>query len=269
MKLATARIEGSTRAVRVEGDALIDLGHADLGELLARPDWKNYAATTQGASYPIEGTEFATLISRPSKVVCVGLNYRNHITEMGRDLPEHPTLFSKFSDTLIGATDDIMRPAETDSFDWEVELAIVIGRQARRIELADAAAHVLGYSCANDITAIELLNRDPSFPQWSRAKGFDGFGVVGPVIETEFNPATASVRTTVDGRERQNYPLADMFVPPLELVARLSHDVTLEPGDVILCGTSVGVLPMKPGARVEVTIDGIGTLSNVYGGAPA
>jgi 2-keto-4-pentenoate hydratase/2-oxohepta-3-ene-1,7-dioic acid hydratase in catechol pathway len=127
---------------------------------------------------------------------------------------------------------------------------------------------VLGYSCANDVTAIELLNRDPSFPQWARAKGFDGFGVVGPVIETEFDPSAASVRTTVDGRVRQDYPLSDMFFAPHELVARLSHDVTLEPGDVILCGTSVGVLPMKPGARVEVTIDGIGTLSNVYG-APA
>jgi 2-keto-4-pentenoate hydratase/2-oxohepta-3-ene-1,7-dioic acid hydratase in catechol pathway len=149
---------------------------------------------------------------------------------------------------------------------YEGELAIVIGRRTQRVSLEEAANHILGYSCANDVTAIELLNRDPSFAQWSRAKGFDRFGVVGPVIDTEFDPAQGSVRTLVDGRERQNYALSDMFFTPHELVSRISHDVTLEAGDVILCGTSLGVLPMKPGARVEVVIDGIGTLANLYGG---
>ena len=101
--------------------------------------------------------------------------------------------------------------------------------------------------------------------QWTRAKGFDGFGVLGPVIDTAFDPAAGSVKTLVGGRERQNYPLADMIFAPHELVARLSQDMTLEPGDVILCGTSLGVLPMKPGSTVEVEIDGIGRLGNVYG----
>ena len=128
-----------------------------------------------------------------------------------------------------------------------------------------ALEHVFGYTCANDITAMELIARDPSFPQWARAKGFDGFGVFGPVIETDFDPSRAFVRTTVAGRERQNYALADMFFGPAELVSRLSHDMTLEPGDVVLCGTSLGVLPMKPGSLVEVEIDGIGRLCNVYG----
>jgi 2-keto-4-pentenoate hydratase/2-oxohepta-3-ene-1,7-dioic acid hydratase in catechol pathway len=150
---------------------------------------------------------------------------------------------------------------------YEGELAIVIGRQARQVSVDDAPAHILGYTCANDVTAIELLNRDPSFAQWSRAKGFDGFGVFGPVIDTDFDPSTGHVITRVDGRERQNYPLADMFFSPAELVSLLSKDVTLEAGDVILCGTSLGVLPMKPGARVEIMIEGIGTLANVY--APA
>ena len=194
MKLATARIEGSTRAVRVEGDALIDLGHADLGELLARPDWKNYAATTQGASYPIEGTEFATLISRPSKVVCVGLNYRNHITEMGRDLPEHPTLFSKFSDTLIGATDDIMRPAETDSFDWEVELAVVIGTTVRRASTKQAEEAIAGFSVLNDITCRDWQFRTR---EWLQGKNWDSTTPVGPYLVTP-DELPGGVRPKVD-----------------------------------------------------------------------
>jgi len=115
------------------------------------------------------------------------------------------------------------------------------------------------------VTALELLQRDPAFPQWARAKSFDGFGALGPVIETAFDPAGATLRTLVGGRERQNYALSDMFFPPAELVSRLSHDMTLEPGDVILCGTSLGVLPMKPGTTVEVVVDGIGTLANTYG----
>lgn len=112
MKLATARIQGATRAVRVEGDTLVDLGHADLGEFLAEPDWTEQARSATTQTYPAHGVEFATLVPQPSKVVCVGLNYRKHIQEMGRDLPEYPTLFSKFADTLIGATDAIVRPAE-------------------------------------------------------------------------------------------------------------------------------------------------------------
>ena len=113
--------------------------------------------------------------------------------------------------------------------------------------------------------AIELLHRDASFPQWTRAKSFDGFAAFGPWIDTAFDPAAASLRTRVGGRERQNYPLADMFFAPDEIVWRLSQDMTLEPGDLILSGTSLGVLPMKPGTVVEVEIAGLGTLRNTYG----
>ena len=111
---------------------------------------------------------------------------------------------------------------------------------------------------------MELLNRDPSFPQWTRAKGFDTFGVFGPVVDTDFDPARGEVVVLLNGRERQRYPLADMIFPPAQLVSMISRDMTLHPGDVILCGTSLGVLPMKPGTRVEVVIDGIGTLANDY-----
>ncbi len=258
MKWLRCRDRGAETWALLEGDHVETVDGTPFGE---------HART--GRRLDVDGLHWLAP-TRPTKILALWNNFAAAAAKNGWTRPAEPLWFLKAASSLAAHRDPVpVPPGDVGRVAYEGELAIVIGRQARRIELGDAAAHVLGYSCANDITAIELLNRDPSFPQWSRAKGFDGFGVVGPVIETEFDPATASVRTTLDGRERQNYPLADMFVPPLELVARLSHDVTLEPGDVILCGTSVGVLPMKPGARVEVTIDGIGTLSNVYGGTPA
>jgi acylpyruvate hydrolase len=271
MKLATARIEGSTRAVRVEGDALIDLGHADLGELLALPDWKNYAATTQGSSYPIEGTEFATLISRPSKVVCVGLNYRNHITEMGRDLPEHPTLFSKFSDTLIGATDDIMRPAETDSFDWEVELAVVIGTTVRRASTKQAEEAIAGFSVLNDITCRDWQFRTR---EWLQGKNWDSTTPVGPYLVTPDElpggvRPKVDVSLNVDGAVMQSDNTGDLLFDPVYLVEYISTMIRLNPGDIIATGTPGGVgharkpeVYLHGGEFVVAEIAGIGALAN-------
>jgi 2-keto-4-pentenoate hydratase/2-oxohepta-3-ene-1,7-dioic acid hydratase in catechol pathway len=205
---------------------------------------------------------------QPTKVIALWNNFAAAAEKNGWTRPAEPLWFLKSPNAWSAHGQPIpAAPADAGRIAYEGELAIVIGRRAKAVTVEEAAGCILGYSCANDVTAIELLQRDPSFPQWARAKGFDGFAPVGPVVETEFDFAHASVRTLVDGRERQNYPLADMFFPPHELVSRLSHDVTLEPGDVILCGTSTGVLPMKPGARVEVVIDGIGTLANVYGAA--
>ena len=203
---------------------------------------------------------------RPGKIVGLWNNFRAAAEKNGWATPAEPLYFLKSPGSVIGPGQGIPVPGSYDGrVAYEGELAVVIGRQARAVPLADAAAHILGYTIANDVTAIELLQRDPSFPQWTRAKSFDGFCPLGPVIETSFDPATAVLRTLVGGRERQNYPLADMFFGPAELVSRISHDLTLEPGDVILCGTSLGVLPMKPGTSVEVVIDGIGSLVNVYG----
>jgi 2-keto-4-pentenoate hydratase/2-oxohepta-3-ene-1,7-dioic acid hydratase in catechol pathway len=148
---------------------------------------------------------------------------------------------------------------------YEGELGIVIGKACTAVPAEQAAAHIFGYTCVNDVTALELLHRDPSFPQWTRAKNFDGFGVFGPVVATDIDPLGLVVRTLVNGRERQNYRVDDMIFPPAELVSRLSQDMTLMPGDVIACGTSLGVLPMKAGTVVEVAIDGIGVLKNRYG----
>jgi len=147
---------------------------------------------------------------------------------------------------------------------YEGELGIVIGRRARAISEADAPAHIFGYTCINDVTAAEILQKDPGFAQWTRAKCFDTFGVFGPVIATGIDPSKLFVRTILNEQERQNYPAADMIFPPARLVSLISQDMTLEAGDVIACGTSVGVGSMKPGSTVSIVIEGIGTLTNRY-----
>lgn len=203
---------------------------------------------------------------RVGKVLALWNNFRAAAEKNGWAPPTEPLYFLKSPNSLAphGSVTPAVAP-EVGRVAFEGELAVVIGRRAHRVSLAQAPDHILGYTCADDVTAIELLHRDPAFPQWTRAKGFDGFGVLGPVIETSLDLSTAMLRTRVGGRERQAYPLADMFFPPAELVARISQDLPLEPGDVILCGTSLGVLPMKPGSEVEVTIDGLGTLVHRYG----
>ena len=202
----------------------------------------------------------------PGKIIGLWNNFRAAAAKNGWAEPAEPLYFLKSPQSAIGHEQPIPAPsAEVGRVAFEGELAVVIGRRAHRIARDEAAECILGYTCANDVTAIELLNRDASFPQWTRAKSFDGFGALGPVINVDFDPATSTLRTLVGGRERQNYALADMFFAPEELVFRISQDMALEPGDVILCGTSIGVLPMKPGTTVEVVIDGLGTLRNVYG----
>ncbi len=202
----------------------------------------------------------------PGKIIGLWNNFRAAAEKNGWATPAEPLYFLKSPSSVAGHLQPIAVPESYDGrVAYEGELAVVIGRRARALTVADARSYIFGYSCANDVTALELLSRDPSFPQWTRAKSFDGFAAFGPVIETDFDPAVASLRTVVGGRERQNYAFSDMFFSPAELVSRISHDMTLEPGDVIFCGTSTGVLPMKPGTTVEIVIDGIGTLKNVYG----
>jgi 2-keto-4-pentenoate hydratase/2-oxohepta-3-ene-1,7-dioic acid hydratase in catechol pathway len=202
----------------------------------------------------------------PGKMIGLWNNFNAAAEKNGWARPAEPLYFLKASSSFAAHRQPIQAPAHYDGrVAYEGELAVVIGKEARAVSVEAAPAHIFGYTCANDVTAMELIGRDPSFPQWARAKSFDTFGVFGPVIETDFDFAKATLRTRVGGRERQNYPLSDMTFSPAELVSRLSHDMTLQPGDVILCGTSLGVLPMKPGTEVEVEIDGIGALKNVYG----
>jgi 2-keto-4-pentenoate hydratase/2-oxohepta-3-ene-1,7-dioic acid hydratase in catechol pathway len=239
---------------RVEGDELL----VHTGDLFADPQ-------PTGERLPLAGLAWLPPCV-PGQIVGLWNNFRAAAEKNGWAAPAEPLYFLKSPHCAVGQEAVIPAPPpEVGRVFYEGELAVVVGRRAQAVSPAQARDHIFGYACANDVTAIELLHRDASFPQWTRAKSFDGFGAFGPWIETAFDPAAATLRTLVGGRERQNYALADMFFAPDELVWRLSQDMTLEPGDLILCGTSLGALPMKPGTTVEVVIDGLGTLRNVFG----
>ncbi|MGW9308416.1 fumarylacetoacetate hydrolase family protein [Saccharomonospora azurea] len=274
MKLATLRVDGTTRAVRVDDETLIDLGASDVGELLARDGWADAVAAV-GAStaktYARDGADFAPVVPRPSKVVCVGLNYKNHIQEMGRDLPEHPTLFAKFADSLIGATDDIVRPGETEAFDWEVELAVVVGRGVRRARGADAESAIAGFTVLNDVTCRDWQFRTR---EWLQGKMWDSSTPVGPHLVTPDElpggvRPTLDVRLSVDGEVMQQDNTGDLLFDPVDLVEYVSTVVRLNPGDIIATGTPGGVGHARApkryltgGETVVTEIDGIGRLTN-------
>jgi 2-keto-4-pentenoate hydratase/2-oxohepta-3-ene-1,7-dioic acid hydratase in catechol pathway len=202
---------------------------------------------------------------RAGKMIAVWNNLRAAAEKYGWDEPPEPLYLLKPSSCIIGQGASIQRPASYDGrIVFEGELGVVIGRRCKDISESEAGEFIFGYTCVNDVTALELIDADKSFAQWTRAKGFDTFGVLGPVAATGLDPTTLTVKTTLNGRERQNYAVSDMFFGPTALVSHLSRNMTLEPGDVIACGTSLGVAPMKSGQTVEVTIDGIGTLSNQF-----
>ena len=217
-----------------------------------------------GEIVPLSGIKWLTP-SAPSKMIGLWNNFRAVAEKNGWAVPAEPLYFIKAANSYRAHGEAILAPIAYDGrVVYEGELAVVIGKTVTAVSPEKAPAHIFGYTCANDVTAADLIGRDPNFPQWSRAKGFDTFGVFGPVIETDFDPAEGSLVTLVNGRERQRYPFADMIFSPAQLVSLISHDLTLYPGDVIMCGTSLGVLPLRPGQRVEVTIAGIGTLANEY-----
>ncbi len=276
MKLATIRRPDGTAAVLLDGDELVDLGAADVGAFLARPDWLRLAANAAGSSssvrYALTDAEFAPLVPQPSKVICVGLNYRTHIQEMGRDLPEYPTLFSKFADCLIGATDPIARPAETDQFDWEAELTVVIGSPVRRADAARAQAAIAGFTVLNDITCRDWQFRTR---EWLQGKNWQSTTPVGPFLVTPdelpggVRPALA-ISCSVDGTVMQQDNTGDLLFDPVDLVQYISTMVQLNPGDLIATGTPGGVgharkpeIYLQAGQRVVTEIEGVGRLENL------
>ena len=201
----------------------------------------------------------------PGQMIALVDNYRALVAKLAHALPTEPLYFIKSRSSFIGPGDVIRAPASyPGKVVYEGELGIVIGKQCRAVTEADAMEHIFGYTCINDVTAAELLNKDPGFAQWTRAKSFDTFGVMGPVIATGIDPMTLSVRTVLNEQERQNYPVSDIIFPPARLLSLISQDMTLGPGDVIACGTSVGVGSMKSGSTISIIIDGIGTLTNRY-----
>jgi len=195
-----------------------------------------------------------------TKVVAVGVNYTSHAEEMGSQLPEEPLLFLKPPSSIVGHRETIVYPTHLSRrVDYEGELALVIGRRARRISREEAPEYVLGYTCANDVTARDLQRRDN---QWTRAKGFDTFCPLGPVISTDADPSSLLIRTRVNGVLRQEAWTSEMVFPVDVLISHISQVMTLEPGDVILTGTPSDVGELHPGDMVEVEIEGIGTLTN-------
>ncbi len=201
----------------------------------------------------------------PSKIVCIGRNYREHAKELDHPIPTEPLFFLKPPSSLIGTGDEIRRPtALSKRVDYEGELGVVIGKRCYRLpEGEDVRAYILGYTCVNDVTARDLQNKDA---QWSRAKGFDTFCPVGPVVADGLDPwQGVSVQTRVNGELRQNGTTADFLFPLDVLIRFIAQVMTLEPGDLIATGTPVGVRPLEAGDTVEVTVEGVGTLSNWVG----
>jgi 2-keto-4-pentenoate hydratase/2-oxohepta-3-ene-1,7-dioic acid hydratase in catechol pathway len=211
-----------------------------------------------GERFPVEQARLLAPVL-PSKVVAVGRNYADHAREMGGEVPADPVIFLKPSTSVVGPDDAIVRPGWAGRVDYEGELAVVIGRLVRRLDQGNAIQAVLGFSCANDVTARDLQKGDG---QWARAKGFDTFCPLGPWIETDLDSSDLAVRTLVNGQPRQQARTSQLEHGVASLLAFVSRVMTLLPGDVLLTGTPAGVGPLEPGDRVEVEVEGIGVLAN-------
>ncbi|MDP2920144.1 MAG: fumarylacetoacetate hydrolase family protein [Dehalococcoidia bacterium] len=195
----------------------------------------------------------------PSKIVCLGLNYRSHAAEAKQEVPKAPLLFLKPPTAVIGPEDKINYPEMSQRVDYEGELGVVIKKKASHVSEADALDYVLGYTCFNDVTARDLQSRDG---QWTRAKGFDTFAAVGPCIETDLDPVNTPVETYLNGELKQKGNTRDLIFSVRTVISFISQVMTLLPGDVIATGTPDGIGPMKPGDTVEIKIAPIGTLRN-------
>jgi 2-keto-4-pentenoate hydratase/2-oxohepta-3-ene-1,7-dioic acid hydratase in catechol pathway len=202
--------------------------------------------------------------TRPSKVLALWNNFGQLAAKLGLASPPEPLYLVKPPNTYLDPGETIRKPRSDGKVAFEGELGIVIGKAAAGVPVEEAIRHVFGYTCGNDVTVPEIIQRDKSFAQWVRAKGFDTFCPLGPAVVTGLDPTALRVTTRVDGELRQDYPISDMRFSVAQLVSMISQDMTLIPGDVILCGTSVGVGSMKPGSTVEIDINGIGTLSNRF-----
>lgn len=203
------------------------------------------------------------MVVQPTKIVCVGRNYAAHARELGNEVPKQPLLFFKPPSSLIGNGDAIVLPAVSLQVEYESEIGVVIGKQARKVVARDAMNHVRGFTCANDVSARDLQKSDG---QWGRAKGFDTFCAVGPLVAEGLDWTALEVIGRLNGVERQRGRTSDMVFSIPVLIEYISHVMTLEPGDLILTGTPEGVGKLSPGDAVEVEIPGIGVLRNTVTG---
>lgn len=257
MKLVTYRSKGGdARPGLVRGDVVYEAG--SLFDPVQGPE-----------AGPLDEIRLLAPVQRPGKVVCVGLNYRDHAEESGQPIPDKPLLFGKWANTIVGPGDPIIIPPITDSVDYEAELGVVIGRVARAVPVEDALSYVLGYTCVNDVSARDLQFGDG---QWTRGKSLDTFNPIGPWVVTADeipNPQSLGIRCIVNGEKLQDSSTAQMVYGVAELVSFISQGITLEPGDIISTGTPPGVgfartppVWLRPGDTVTIEIDGIGALTN-------
>ncbi len=268
MRLATIRTATGHRAVRVDADTAVETGDADVRALLEHPDWRERATAAAGPSHPLDGVDWAPLVPSPEKIICVGLNYRDHVLEMGNELPAFPTVFAKFAPSLVGAHDDIVLPSVSEKVDWEAELTVVIGTPVRHADEAAARAAIAGYTVMNDVSVRDWQQRTTQFLQ---GKMFEHATPLGPWLVTpdELPDGGWAVTTTVDGETVQSSSTDQLVFGAVELVVYLSAILTLNPGDVIATGTPGGVgHARKPpryltdGAELVTSVAGVGELRN-------
>jgi len=270
MRLVTIRTSNGTRAARLDGDRVIELDAPDVGSLLSDPDWARVAAAGGGAGRDLADADLATLVPTPSKIICLGLNYASHIKEMGRELPEYPTLFAKFPGTLIGARDPIVLPRVSEQVDWEVELGVVVGRRARHVSGDAAAAAIAGYTVVNDVSVRDYQSHTNQF---LAGKIFEHTTPVGPALvtldELPGGGIDLAVRCEVDGQVMQDSRTSDLLFSPAEIISYVSDIITLEPGDLIATGTPAGVgaartpqVWLRPGQVVRTVVESVGECVN-------
>lgn len=245
--------EGSEGFGRLEGESITPHGGDMFGE---------NAPTS--LAMPLSAVTLLAPV-RPVRFLGLWNNYHELAAKQGNAIPQTPLWFLKSPGSVVGPGAAIHPPrGYSGKTLYEGELGLVIGRRVSGADEAEAEAAIFGLTCVNDVTALDILTADPSFSQWARAKSPDGFGPIGPCIAQGLDWRELRVQVALNGRIRQDYPCADMILPPVRIVSLLSQEMTLEPGDVIACGTSIGALPMRPGQEVAVTIAGIGTLTNPF-----
>ncbi|HLF50593.1 MAG TPA: fumarylacetoacetate hydrolase family protein [Methylomirabilota bacterium] len=247
MKIVRFRAAGKTRYGVLEGTHIVEYAGTPYGTF--KKARKRYALRQAVLLAPVV----------PSKIVAVGLNYRDHAEEMSLAVPAEPRIFFKPLSALCGPDDPIVFPPQSRRVDYEGELAVVIKKRCRSVPAERAREYVLGYTCLNDVTARDLQERDR---QPTRAKAFDSFCPVGPCIATDIDPNGVDIETWVNGERRQASNTKNFIFPVEDIVARVSAVMTLLPGDVIATGTPAGIGPLEPGDKVEVRIEGIGALKN-------
>ena len=250
MRIARYRHDGEVRYGVLENDVLHRIGGAP---------WQSLERT--GASDRLDAVSLLCPVDEP-RIFGVGLNYVAHIQESGAKTPKIPLLFIKPSTSAIGPGEPIVYPREGKNVHFEAELAVVIGRAGRRIPPSQALDHVLGYTCANDVSERVIQTAEMAQGALLMGKGYDGFCPIGPYISTGLDPSNLHVGAKVNGEERQSSSTSDLLFSVRDLVAYLSTAMTLRPGDVIITGTPSGVGPILPGDVVEIEVEGVGVLSN-------